>query len=341
MRNRVDALPEKLEPVRIGILGCSDIARRRFLPALQKTRNAELVAIASRDVEKAKQWAPAAGCAAMRYEELLSSEQVDLVYLSLPNHLHEEWAMKALEQGKHVIGEKPLALSAEAVARLTGYAEQKGLLLYENIMYLHHPQHHLIKKMIAANCIGKVRSLRTGFAFPLSDRNNFRMKTEQGGGAFLDQARYPLSAALFFLNGATYSFKGHSFFRGDLNVGMNACAVTDAGEVFSCSIGFEQQYECWYEIIGEQGKLRLDRAYTTPADQENTLVLTTGRKVTSIPISSADHFALMVEHVGELILQRKGYQGAHRDAQRLARFTEQLQAGCDRVQLDAEGPLSL
>ena len=132
-------------------------------------------------------------------------------------------------------------------------AEQKGLLLYENIVYLHHPLHQAVRQMIEAGTIGRVRELRTSFGFMLSAKEGFRTRADQGGGAFLDQARYPLSAAQYFLSGTAYRFTGRAFFRNGLNVAMNASALTDRNERFSFSIGFEQPYACWYEIVGEKG----------------------------------------------------------------------------------------
>ena len=319
--------------IRVGILGCSDIARRRFLPALLKTKNAVLSVVASRDLEKAKRFCPSAAYDIAGYDGLLARDNVDLVYISLPNHLHEEWVMKALEQGKHVICEKPLAPSSEAVKRMTGYAEVKGLLLYENIVYLHHPRHQAVKNMIAAGTIGVITELRTSFGFMLKDCGGFRMKTGQGGGAFLDQARYPLSAALFFLTGAAYRFDGRALFRNGLNVAMRVNARTDCDEHFTFSIGFEQDYECWYELVGERGTLRVDRAYTAPADLAGAIQLMTNGDVASAPVPAADHFALMLEKVCDLILRKQDYSGLCRDARRLALLADQAWESCERVNL--------
>lgn len=319
--------------IRVGVLGCSDIARRRFLPALQKARNASLSVIAGRDLEKAKRFCPAAEYGVADYDGLLARETVDLVYISLPNHLHETWVMKALERGKHVICEKPLALSLESVRRLTDYAERKGLLLYENIMYLHHPQHRIVRDMIASGVIGRVRELKTCFGFTLTDHGGFRMKTDQGGGAFLDQARYPLSAALFFLEGTGFRFHGQAFFRNGLNVAMHAEALTDRNERFQFVIGFEQEYACWYEITGEQGSLRVDRAYTTPADFPSSIQVMTNGVARSISVPPADHFTLMLEKVCDRILRAGSYHDLYQDTRRLALLSDQVWESCDRVNL--------
>ena len=317
--------------VRVGILGCSDIARRRFLPALLKAGNAVLAAVASRDQAKTERFAHEFGCAGWRYDAMLSSPEIDLVYLSLPNHLHEEWTLRALNSGKHVICEKPLGLSPASVELMTSRARRKGLLLYENMMYQHHPQHQLVRDIINAGTIGKVVSLRAAFGFHLPVNHGFRRDPDQGGGSFHDLIRYPLSTALYFLKGRSYRFTGYSWMRGALNVGMTACAATSEGEGFSFTIGFEQQYECWYEIIGDRGKLRVDRAYTLPADLVNTIEIMAGEERSSVSAPAADHFMLMIEHACRLVLQSGYDQDACDKAQRLALLAEQVHRSCEPI----------
>jgi NDP-hexose-3-ketoreductase len=200
-------------------------------------------------------------------------------------------------------------------------------------MYLHHPQHRIIKEIIAADAIGEIRSLSAAFAFQLTMKDNFRSKPDHGGGAFYDQASYPLSAALFFLEGTSYKFRGKSFFRGGLNIGMQAHALTDRNENLAFSIGFEQQYECWYELAGEKGKLRVDRAFTTPVDHANCIRIISGNTVKTIMAPAADHFMLMIEAVCDTLLEKRSYHPLYREAQRLALLTEQAQTGCQRVQV--------
>jgi predicted dehydrogenase len=317
--------------VRIGILGCSDIARRRFLPALRAADNARLAAVASRDPASARTFLPAARYAACSYDELIASEAVDLVYISLPNHLHEEWTLKALERGKHVICEKPLGLTRGSVERMVSLAEKRDLLLHENLAYLHHPQHARMTELLAAGTIGRVRAVRAAFGFSLKDRTGFRADPARGGGSFHDQACYPLSAALAFLGVQQHLFRGHSFFAGGLNVGMTACSVTAGGESFWFSIGFDQGYECWYEIVGERGSLRLDRAFTAPADLAASIEVRTGTARLRVAVPAADQFRLMLEHVCGSVLKGTGFSGSHEQARHVSELAESAWAGCEQV----------
>jgi NDP-hexose-3-ketoreductase len=313
--------------LRIGILGCSDIARRKFIPALLRSEQATLAAIASRDRQKAAELLPGVA-PVLGYEELLAATGIDLVYLSLPNHLHEEWAVRALASGKHVICEKPLGLDAAAVERMVAVAEQRQLLLYENLMFLHHPQHALVKELLARGEIGRLVSLRSVFGFPVPAADNFRRDPAQGGGAFHDLARYPLGTACYFLQGDDYRFRGVTVERDGLHLGMYGVARTDADEVFTFSIAFGQQYESYYEVIGERGKIRLDRAYTTPADYANTIRVTVGSEERSVRAPASDHFQLMIDAVSSLVLTGGDFTVPHQQARRLALLGETMKRGC-------------
>ena len=313
--------------VRVGILGCSDIACRKFIPALRGCGGAVLKGVASRNRRAAPSLAGET-YAVLGYEELLAREEIELVYLSLPNHLHEEWTVRALQSGKHVICEKPLGLSAASVERMLRCAGERGVLLYENLMYLHHPQHAAVKGLIDAGRIGRLRSLRSVFAFPVPAAGNFRLDPERGGGAFHDLARYPLSTALHFLQGDSYRFRGFALDRSGLNVAMHGTALTSAGEVFTFSIAFGQQYESYYEIIGELGKIRVDRAYTTPADLANLIRVTCGERDASFTVPPGDHFRLMIEHFCAVVRNGGDFGEMHQRIRRLARLADQMEKGC-------------
>lgn len=317
-------------PVRVGVLGYSDIARRKFIPALLQSRKAVLAGIASRDKAKAHAMFPETVCPIMDYQELITNPDVDLVYISLPNHLHEEWALRALKSDKHVICEKPLGLSSQSVNRMLETADEHGRLLFENLMYLQHPQHEAVKSLISAGRIGRVTALHSEFSFPGPLAGDFRLNPALGGGAFHDLNRYPLSAALFFLKG-----KMHRFLRGsmdeqdDLNLSLQADSITDNGEAFSFKIAFGQTYRSFYEITGESGSIRIERAYTTPADLENRIFVTVGNTDCSFSTPPSDHFIATIEYVCSLI-QRGAWRAVHERAQKLAELADMFHDNCMR-----------
>ncbi|MFZ4856382.1 MAG: Gfo/Idh/MocA family protein [Desulfuromonadaceae bacterium] len=306
----------------VGILGCSDIARRKFVPALLQSSQAHLAAVARR--ERGTAPAPADGepVASLTYQELICSSAVDLIYISLPNHLHEEWSVRALNQGKHVICEKPLGLSAASVRRMLGAAERNGRLLFENIMYLHHPQHRLVKELIASGRIGRILSLRSEFAFPGPTAGDFRLNPQMGGGAFHDMNRYPLTAALYFLEGKAHRFlRGSVEIRDGLTLSLQADSCTDAGETFSFLTAFGQPYRSFYKISGERGFIGVERAYTTPAEMENRITVMADSRDESFNVPPGDHFLNTIEYVCDLI--RSGEWGAeHNRARTVAELAD-------------------
>lgn len=314
--------------LRVGILGCSEIARRKFVPALLRSECAVLAAVAGRDRSRAAGFFPGEKFAAVDCDELIASPLVDLVYVSTPNHLHEEWTVRALEAGKHVVCEKPLATSFDSAERMLAAADKHGMLLYENLMYLQHPQHGEVKRCIEEGRIGRVTAFRTTFGFPEPPAGDFRLDPEMGGGAFHDLNRYPLSAALHFLQGDDYQFRGISFGRERLNLAMHGVAATSAGEAFIFSIAFGQLYESYYEVIGEEGKIRVDRAYTTPADMANTVHAVRGGIDFSFAVPPADHFLLTINHVAALIARGGDFSHEHARFRKLASLAEAMERGC-------------
>ncbi|WP_243372315.1 Gfo/Idh/MocA family oxidoreductase [Geotalea sp. SG265] len=319
--------------VRVGILGCSDIARRKFIPALAQAKGAVLRGIASRDPAQAAATWPNLPVEPVGYGELLADPQIQLVYLSPPNHLHEEFVLRALQAGKHVICEKPLGLSLASVRKMLACAEKRGLLLFENLMYLHHPQHAAVKEIIDGDAIGTVRTVRSVFTFPAPAVGNFRLDPARGGGAFHDLARYAVGTAWFFLKGAWRSFRGYALDQNDLNVAIHGTALTTAGEIFSCSLAFGQPYESSYEIVGEEGSIRVDRAYTTPPEMANRIRVISGGKDISFTVPPADHFRLMIEDVCTMVLGGGDFTAARERNLQLASMAEQMRKGCHHEEL--------
>lgn len=317
--------------LRVAILGCSDIARRKFLPALSRSGQARLAALGSRQVdESAALLAAAAQVPLMSYEEVIRDPAIDLVYISLPNHLHETWSIRALERGKHVLCEKPLGLDAASVRRMLEAADRCGRLLYENLMYLRHPQHAAVKTLIEAGHIGRLLSLRSEFAFPGPAAGDFRLDPAMGGGAFHDMNRYPLSAALYFLTGKLHRFiRGGAQVRKGLNRSLWAESQTDSGEEFSFQVAFGQHYRSFYEISGARGVIRVERAYTTPSDMENRIYVTVDGRDESFSVPPDDHFLGTIEHVCNLVRGGR-WDMEHDRSRRLAALADMFRENCIR-----------
>ncbi|TPK74174.1 Gfo/Idh/MocA family oxidoreductase [Mesorhizobium sp. B2-4-15] len=184
---------------RWGVLSTAKIGREQLLPAIVEAENGVLSAIASRDLSKAKALGERFGArhAFGSYEELLASNEVDGVYIPLPTSQHVEWTAKAIEAGKHVLVEKPLALDAKDILPLIKLRDQKKVLVCEAFMVIYHPQWIKVRDLIAGGAIGRLRHVQGAFSYYNIDPNNMRNQLDLGGGALPDIGVYPTVSTRF------------------------------------------------------------------------------------------------------------------------------------------------
>ncbi len=180
--------------LRWGILGAARISRA-LIPPIQSSSRHQLLAVASRDLERARQHASEWRIprAYGSYEELLADPEIDAVYNPLPNHLHAEWTVRACQAGKHVLCEKPLALSLEEVEMIQAAAQKAGVVVSEAFMYRHHPQTLKVRELVAGGALGEVRLISGSFTFPLDRPADIRWDASMGGGSLWDIGCYPVS----------------------------------------------------------------------------------------------------------------------------------------------------
>lgn len=187
------------EPIRWGILGASNFARQHMGPAIHAARGAQLVALATSNPDKAQPFRDF--CPDLRvfdsYEAILDEPEVEAVYIPLPNHLHVDWSLKALEAGKHVLCEKPMAMQALEFDRLIAKRDKTGLLAAEAFMIVHHPQWQRARQMVQDGAIGKLVHVGGRFSFTNRDAGNIRNRAETGGGGLRDIGVYVFGAARF------------------------------------------------------------------------------------------------------------------------------------------------
>ncbi|MGW6907358.1 Gfo/Idh/MocA family protein [Streptomyces sp. NPDC054940] len=258
-----------MDPVRIGVIGCADIALRRMLPAMATASGVEVTAVASRDGTKAAEAGRAYGCRPVRgYAELLELDDVQAVYVPLPAALHAEWVEAALRAGKHVLAEKPLTTERARTEELMALARARGLVLMENVMFVHHAQHATVRRLVDSGAIGALRAFHACFAVPRRPDGDIRHQPELGGGALFDVGVYPLRAALHFL-GPDLEVAGAVLTHGPRRQVDTSGAVllhTRAGVSAQLSFGLEHAYRSGYELWGSEGRIVLDHAFTPPAD---------------------------------------------------------------------------
>ena len=187
--------------VNIGILGCANIAHKYIIPTLLEMSVYNIIGIASRTKEKANQFSNTFFIKPYySYESLLNVEELEAIYIPLPNALHAEWIEKAFGKGLHVLVEKSLATSFEDVLRLNRMALEKKYVLLENFQFRFHKQLEVIKELVKDGKIGPLRCVRSSFGFPpFSDKKNIRYNKKLGGGALLDAGAYPVKISQIFL----------------------------------------------------------------------------------------------------------------------------------------------
>jgi D-xylose 1-dehydrogenase (NADP+, D-xylono-1,5-lactone-forming) len=180
--------------LRIGILGSANIARA-FIAGVAPSGTVGVTAIASRDIGKARRFADETGVARAfgSYQELIADPAIDAIYNPLPNSLHAEWSMRACEAGKHVLCEKPLALTGSEARAMLAAARRHGVVLVEGFPYRAQPHALKLKELVAAGAIGRVQTMHAAFGFTLTDQGNIRLNPAVGGGALMDLGTYPVS----------------------------------------------------------------------------------------------------------------------------------------------------
>lgn len=285
--------------MRIGIVGCADIALKRFLPAAATVEGVESVAVAEEYApERLKAFQESFGLEGMTdYRALIRREDLDAVYVPQPPALHCRWAREALLAGKHVLVEKPSGVTAAETRELVGLAREKGLALHENYMFQYHSQIRRIREILDSGEIGEARLYRAAFGFPMRAKNDFRYTASLGGGALLDAGGYTVKLASLLLGETVWvdaaRLSGLAGFEVDM---YGSAQLSNAdGAVCQVSFGMDCAYQCKLEIWGSKGMLTADRIFTAPADFTPMLEVVVGGEKKSIQLEADNHFARSIE----------------------------------------------
>jgi xylose dehydrogenase (NAD/NADP) len=249
--------------VRWGILSTANI-NHRLIPVIQRSKRGELIAVASRDQNRANAYAARWDIphAFGSYESMLGSDLIDAVYISLPNHLHADWTVKSLEAGKHVLCEKPFAISLTEVDQMISASKTTDLVLAEAFMYRHHPQTKLVGDWLSQGRLGDVSLVRGIFNFKMESRKNIRLDPEMGGGSLWDIGVYPISMSQYVMGEPPEQVFGDQW------IGDTGVDETFVGQLFysqgrlaqiSCS--FRTPYYTFVEILGTEGTLTINRPF--------------------------------------------------------------------------------
>jgi predicted dehydrogenase len=262
--------------VRWGMLGTSGFARRRVIPAVRDAAHARITSVASRDLDRAEAYARELDIpkAHSSYDALLSDPEIDAVYVALPNHKHAAWATRAIEAGKHVLCEKPIACQADDVHQIIAARDRGGVKAGEAFMVALHPQWVRVRELIQSGRIGEVRAIQTNFGFLLTSPSNIRNVAQYGGGALLDIGCYPVFCSRFVLDREPRRVFCTMEFDPESGVDRMLSGILDFGEVqssFVCS--FVTAPHQGMVFLGTKGSVALEIPFNPPPDRPARLVV--------------------------------------------------------------------
>jgi predicted dehydrogenase len=273
--------PGNTRRIRWGILGVAKIALDKVIPAIQAGQTGEVVAIASRSLAKAQ--AAAARFAIARalgsYDELLADADIDAVYIPLPNHLHVPWSERALDAGKHVLCEKPIALDAAEAGRLLAARERSGRLVMEAVMVRTHPRWLGAREMVRGGRIGELRSMAGFFSYFNDSPENVRHQPGMGGGGLLDIGFYPVTMSRFIFEADPLRVMGLLEFDPRFGVDRLASAILEfprGHATFTCSTQLVAHQSL--DILGTRGRIGIEIPWSMPHDRRSRLVIDDGSR---------------------------------------------------------------
>lgn len=313
--------------LRIGILGCANIAVRSLIPEIFRHPGFELVAVASRTPEKADPLARQYGCKALNYIEMVEHPGIDAIYIPLPTGLHAEWVSQCLAAGKHVLCEKSLGCTLNEVQDMITLARAKRLLVMENFQFRFHSQHSAVKEILCSGKLGDIRCFRSSFGFPpFADGSaNIRYQKDLGGGALLDAGAYTIKATTFMM-GKTFQVKAATLRLSPeygVDLGGSIYLEDCEGLVSETAFGFDNFYQCNYEVWGSKGKLTAKRAFTAPPGLAPEIVVETAAGVEVKTLPADNHFNNMLIHFSDTI-RCGAYEDEYEENLTQARLIQQV-----------------
>jgi dTDP-3,4-didehydro-2,6-dideoxy-alpha-D-glucose 3-reductase len=318
-----------MKKLNIAILGCANIAKRFIIPTLKEMEEFNIIGVASRTKEKADEFAKEFSIAPFySYEELLDVNNIDVVYIPLPNSMHYEWIKKAFEKNLHVLVEKSMACSYEEVLELNELAKQKSLVLIENFQFRFHSQLIFIKDLVESGKIGELRNIRASFGFPpFSDTDNIRYKKELGGGALLDAGAYPLKISQIFLGDDIYVDSASLERPKDKEVDIwgSAYIKQKNGNLSSqIAFGFDNFYQNNIELWGSKGKIYTNRIFTAAPGFEPTVEIETIDGIEMLKLQSDNHFKNMLKYFYSQIINKDTLEEEYKQNITQARLLKEL-----------------
>jgi len=290
--------------LRWGLLGAARI-NRSLIPALRASSRNELAAVASRDAARAAAYAREWGIPRSfgRYEDLLADSGIDVVYNPLPNGLHAEWTIRAARAGKHVLCEKPLAISVEEVDAIARAAREANVVVAEGLMYRHQKLTREVLAMVERGTLGELRVVRGCFTFPLTREGDVRLDPALGGGCLWDLGVYPISYARMMIGSEPLEAFGWQ------TLGPTGVDVAFAGQlrfpanvIVQCDTGFRAAFRRDVEIVGSEASLFVPNPFKPGPSEPIHLVRGDDRQTIDVAGTEAHLYLGEVEDLADAVL---------------------------------------
>ena len=297
-----------MKKVRWGVLSTANIGLEKVIPAMQKSEYCEMAAIASQSLERGKLAAEQLGIPQVyaSYEELLSDENIDAIYIPLPNHLHVPWTKKALDAGKHVLCEKPIALkTAEAENLLAAAQKHPHLKVMEAFMYRHHPQWQKAQQLVNDGKIGNLRTIHSFFSYYNADPGNIRNMAEIGGGGLMDIGCYCISLARFIFGCEPQRVLGKMEYDPEFKTDRLCSGVLDFADqssTFTCATQLTPYQRV--NIFGTAGRIEIEIPFNAPPDQPCRIWHQQGDKLEEIVFELCDQYTIQGDLFSQAILNK-------------------------------------
>jgi len=297
-----------MKKVRWGVLSTANIGLEKVLPAMQKGEYCEITAMASQNLERGKAAATQLGIpqAYGSYEELLADDNIDAVYIPLPNHLHVPWTKKALEAGKHVLCEKPIGLNtAEAEDLLACAKKHSQLKVMEAFMYRHHPQWLKAQQLVNEGKIGNLLNIHSFFSYYNADPANIRNMAEIGGGGLMDIGCYCISLARFIFNSEPQRVLGKMEYDPEFKTDRLCSGQLDFGDqssTFTCATQLTSYQRV--NIFGTEGRIEIEIPFNAPPDQPCRIWHQQDEKLEEITFELCDQYTIQGDLFSQAILNK-------------------------------------
>jgi predicted dehydrogenase len=309
--------------LRWGVLSTANIGRRKVVPAMQKARRSRIVAVASRDLERAQAFARELGIRRTHgsYEDLLADPEIDAVYIPLPNHLHARWVTAAAAAGKHVLCEKPLAMNGDEARAMADACDKAGVVLLEAFMYRLHPSWRAVRELVGSGRIGRLSAIQSWFGYSNEDPANIRNIADFGGGALYDIGCYCINVArmLFRTEPTDVAARIERDALGGTDTLTSAVLTFDTGTA-SFTVSTRTESDQRVHIYGTQGRISIGIPFNIPPDRPTEVYVTAGGDPPVAPATEVltfpalDQYTAQAEEFAAAVLDGKPLQFTSADA---------------------------